>query len=1090
MVYLDLEFNLIYDCPEYGDYSNFDYCYMMDIAYCGCTNFPTGCEPHDTIDCEPTALVRMHAPDVCDFSDPCGVYTGDTGCLSFLKCKQIDNVGYQVIEISIDGDDGYPELPDLYNIYRYLECFTFLNGPEDVFPTELALSPYIKYLDFDGSYLYGSLPTSLGPNLYYLNLHYNSFDGEIPSSFASPALQYLDLSENFISGTIPLSLGLYDIKYLNLMNNFLYGEVPNTIMTSTTIQVLKINDNYVRGCFNWTTVLPSLTPSLLNPKTGDELGPSNAERNCFYVDCNYYSEQIYNDTIPVGFFNFNCENQCAIGYYASADTCVCPDGQELSFPDPNKNDLQTCTCPVGFSPTSSGCVEAGCCPTYPDTAVCDDCKCLLDDSICCSQIEWFWSTPPPTNDTRFIGMDEAIEHTVRLWSALIAFPNPSFRIKISFSLKVIRVNPVFNPVAFTEVTQTKLSDYDIAVPPAFNDYYTEANTPGLVHFNITINADYEFDYHCGLTSDPKKYNLVTVLMHEIAHGLMMYTELNDDGTYGFINSTSGPIPGLWDLFLSYDNKNTGEYYLPVLNATENGFSVVDLNALKKSGTQFYLPIDDYDIYLNRGGVNLSYSDFIHLDSKLYPSNSVNSLMTPTLQLGEVQHYPGYLVLSLLNYFYSIDQNVFCSDIDNEHDCQSANFLGIPNICGWCEDHESPCGPGCPVDDRCYARVTLFIKDLPPNLQGVEIYYTSSDFGYETVQLNGGYSITVDNYFRDGDELYWVFYDPMTNQYITSDLLTISGCYGVFGLQYPQLKKTTITLFNFVDCNNDGLYDDDTEPPLLDQVFSVYSMDQYEYYSVLENGTLSTNFLDHYNISFLIGDSKLFTLVEKKHTNEDGVAQFNIELPGVYIFLKNNSVTPLPSQVLPNGKKMAEKEAFNYQATFDNGFKPSLKQTVPIAVGGYQYYYVYYTPGFSYSPIFGFGDSPGDYKTYLYYNCPRITGLPVTPPIVPPSSTFPPSEKSQPVSPSDFPLPPTAPPTVGLTDPPTVPIQILNRCTNSTCPTIEVIAFKRDKFASYSASPCVGITCSYSTAPVLPTPRPTPVLPTPRPTPRPTPTPKV
>ncbi|CAI0438856.1 unnamed protein product [Linum tenue] len=63
--------------------------------------------------------------------------------------------------------------------------------------------------------------------LEYLNLSYNSLDGEIPNLEKMWSLRALDLSHNALSGEIPQNISnLQDLAVLNLSFNSFSGSVP------------------------------------------------------------------------------------------------------------------------------------------------------------------------------------------------------------------------------------------------------------------------------------------------------------------------------------------------------------------------------------------------------------------------------------------------------------------------------------------------------------------------------------------------------------------------------------------------------------------------------------------------------------------------------------------------------------------------------------------------------------------------------------------------------------------------------------------------------------------------------------------------
>ncbi|CAB4263176.1 unnamed protein product [Prunus armeniaca] len=118
-----------------------------------------------------------------------------------------------------------------------------------VFPTQLIQASSLVNLTAVNANLYGSLPDIFDsfPNLQILRLSYNNFSGALPKSFSGSGIQSLWLNnQQFgLSGTIEV---LSNMTQLNqLRDNLLTGIVPATLMSSTAIQNVSLDNNKLQG---------------------------------------------------------------------------------------------------------------------------------------------------------------------------------------------------------------------------------------------------------------------------------------------------------------------------------------------------------------------------------------------------------------------------------------------------------------------------------------------------------------------------------------------------------------------------------------------------------------------------------------------------------------------------------------------------------------------------------------------------------------------------------------------------------------------------------------------------------------------------
>lgn len=146
----------------------------------------------------------------------------------------------------------------------------------------------------------------------------------------------------------------------------------------------------------------------------------------------------------------------------------------------------------------------------------------------------------------------------------------------------------------------------------------------------------------GLTPS-SKYDLVTVVLHEICHGLGFFDSMDTDGTTGWYGI--GSVPMIYDTFVENfsekkltDTLKFANHSANLRNELVGGQLYFNGPLLKKytsgSRARLYSP-STWD-----AGSSVS-----HLDESTTPQ--VNSLMTPYIDFGEAIHNPGNFTFSIL-----------------------------------------------------------------------------------------------------------------------------------------------------------------------------------------------------------------------------------------------------------------------------------------------------------------------------------------------------------------------------------------------------------------------------------------------------------
>lgn len=166
-------------------------------------------------------------------------------------------------------------------------------------------------------------------------------------------------------------------------------------------------------------------------------------------------------------------------------------------------------------------------------------------------------------------------------------------------------------------------------------------------FDINVNVNNSISWSYDLTGKPvgNRFDLVTVVLHEIAHGLGF------NSSFGLTDDSS---QGKW-----------GQSLLPYIYDTK----VVNLSNQKLNDTRLFgNPSEALKNELISGSVffearNASFSEYpqlsatnpfksggsiSHLEETRYPLGNENSLMTPSVRASEVVHTPGQVTLKILN----------------------------------------------------------------------------------------------------------------------------------------------------------------------------------------------------------------------------------------------------------------------------------------------------------------------------------------------------------------------------------------------------------------------------------------------------------
>ncbi|KAK1600907.1 hypothetical protein QYE76_021294 [Lolium multiflorum] len=206
--------------------------------------------------------------------DPCGG-DGELGSWRGVFCKDSCVVAINISGLGVGGWLG-PELLKLHSLKELDVSFNNIAG--EIPPT---LPPNVEYLNLAANKFEGTVPPSLPylHSLKYMNLSYNNLSGIIGDVFVNmESLVTMDLSSNSFGGDLPRSFSsLNNLHYLYLQHNDFTGSV--ILLADLPLVALNIENNhfsgYVPGTFEF---IPELRIDGNHFQPGFKRSPSSFTR--------------------------------------------------------------------------------------------------------------------------------------------------------------------------------------------------------------------------------------------------------------------------------------------------------------------------------------------------------------------------------------------------------------------------------------------------------------------------------------------------------------------------------------------------------------------------------------------------------------------------------------------------------------------------------------------------------------------------------------------------------------------------------------------------------------------------------------------
>ncbi|GFY82496.1 leucine-rich repeat protein kinase family protein [Actinidia rufa] len=151
-------------------------------------------------------------------------------CTSWIGVS-CDTNGTRVTGLRLPGFGLYGLIPA--NTLGKLDALTSLslrsNRLNGSLPSDILSLPSLRVVYLQQNNFSGGIPSSLSPQLNFIDLSFNSFTGSIPNSIQNLiSLTGLDLQNNSLTGPIP-NLNLPRLKHFNLSYNHLNGSIPSSL---------------------------------------------------------------------------------------------------------------------------------------------------------------------------------------------------------------------------------------------------------------------------------------------------------------------------------------------------------------------------------------------------------------------------------------------------------------------------------------------------------------------------------------------------------------------------------------------------------------------------------------------------------------------------------------------------------------------------------------------------------------------------------------------------------------------------------------------------------------------------------------------
>ena len=175
----------------------------------------------------------------------------------------------------------------------------------------------------------------------------------------------------------------------------------------------------------------------------------------------------------------------------------------------------------------------------------------------------------------------------------------------------------------------------IFYPSALADAISKSDRePGQPDINTNFNSNFDWYYGTDGNVPAGKYDFISVVLHELGHGLGFVGISNSGNGVGF---NAGANPSVYDTYIVLSNDNT---ILSLGFGTTEQKSALTSNDLFFSGTNAKKANNNFKPKMFAPSTFSSGSSYSHLNESSFPAGTAHSLMTPQIGSGEVIHSLG------------------------------------------------------------------------------------------------------------------------------------------------------------------------------------------------------------------------------------------------------------------------------------------------------------------------------------------------------------------------------------------------------------------------------------------------------------------
>jgi hypothetical protein len=239
----------------------------------------------------------------------------------------------------------------------------------------------------------------------------------------------------------------------------------------------------------------------------------------------------------------------------------------------------------------------------------------------------------------------AFQRAIDIWAELLSSPVP------------IRIAALWSPLGRNVLGSASSADYLRNFPGSViaNTWYPIAIAEKLAgkelnsvnDFDIVAEFSSDSPWYYGQTGTPAvgQFDFTSVVLHEMCHGLGFVGSMTVSGSNGSYGYGSGS-PFIFDTYIQNEAAKNLTDTVSFKNSTVALRNELISNSLYFDSPRTTAPVLDDKVKLYAPTVFEPGSSISHLDDKKYPAGTINSLMTPTARLREVNRNPGPATMNM------------------------------------------------------------------------------------------------------------------------------------------------------------------------------------------------------------------------------------------------------------------------------------------------------------------------------------------------------------------------------------------------------------------------------------------------------------